>query len=115
VVEDQLPQAVTKRMMQRATNKDKELQLVLDTPDQLLDATEDAVDDDALEEAPEYQHLPASRSWDQNEIDALWMDWSSPLAATSSASTTSAPTWPERTSRTIWRRSGWGEGSEGPM
>ena len=30
MVEDQLPQAVTKRMIQRATNKDKELQLVLE-------------------------------------------------------------------------------------
>ena len=30
MVEDQLPQAVTKRMMQLATKKDKELQLVLE-------------------------------------------------------------------------------------
>ena len=57
---------------------DQPLNALLDTPDQLLDATEDALDDDTLEEAPEYQDLPASRSWDQNKIDALWMDWSSP-------------------------------------
>ena len=57
---------------------DQPLVALPDTPDQQLGATEDAVDDDALEEAPEYQHLPASRSWDQNEIDALRMDWSSP-------------------------------------
>ena len=50
----------------------------LDTPDQLLDPTDYALDDDALEDAPEYQHLPASRSWDRDEIDALRMDWSRP-------------------------------------
>ena len=53
---------------------DQPLDASLDTPDQLLDATDNALDDDALKDAPEYQHLPASRSWDQDEIDALRMD-----------------------------------------
>jgi hypothetical protein len=57
---------------------DQPLDASLDTPDQLLDATDNALDNDALKDAPEYQHLPASRSWDQDEIDALRMDWSSP-------------------------------------
>ena len=33
---------------------------------------------DAPDDAPEYQHLPASRSWDSNEIDALQLDRSRP-------------------------------------
>ena len=32
----------------------------------------------ALDDAPEYQHLPASRSWDTDEIDALQLDRSRP-------------------------------------
>ena len=56
---------------------DQPLDASLDTPDQLLNATDDALDN-ALEDAPEYQHLPASRSWDQDEINAQRMDWSSP-------------------------------------
>ena len=47
--------------------------LTLDQFDQSLDALDDGPDD-----APEYQHLPASRSWDSNEIDALQLDRSRP-------------------------------------
>ena len=43
--------------------------LKLDQFDQSLDAPDDA---------PEYQHLPTSRSWDSNEIDALKLDRSRP-------------------------------------
>ena len=55
----------------------------------------------------EYQQLPASRSWDSNEIAALQVDWTKSPAATTYASTTSTRTGPERRSRTRWRRSGW--------
>ena len=47
--------------------------LTLDQFDQSLDAL-----DDGPEDAPEYQHLPASRTWDSNEIDALQLDRSRP-------------------------------------
>ena len=34
--------------------------------------------DDGHDDAPEHQHLPASRSWDTDEIDALQLDRSRP-------------------------------------
>jgi hypothetical protein len=89
---------------------DQPLDAPLNPSDQSLDAT-----DDALNDAPEYQHLPASRSWDSNEIDALRLDWSRPPRCNLVCIHHFCPTWPERTSRTRWRRSGWGGIKQGPM
>ena len=57
---------------------DQLLDAPLNTPNQTLAAKDDASDDNDSENAPEHQHLPASRSWDRDEIDALRLNWSRP-------------------------------------
>ena len=55
----------------------------------------------------EYQQLPASRSWDSNEIAALLVDWTKPPRCNLVCFHHFVRTGPERRSRTRWMRSGW--------
>ena len=50
----------------------------LDSPDGALDDAPEDLFNAPLFDAPEFQHLPASRSWDTNEIVALQLDRSRP-------------------------------------